>query len=68
MKKFTIAAAAVLALASAAPAIADTETSDSPFVSSQFAGFTFLGLSGSAGISMLAFTFVGLGVSVAGDS
>ncbi|MFD1509479.1 hypothetical protein [Lacimonas salitolerans] len=35
MKKFTIAAAAALAFASAAPAMADQKTSDDPFVSTQ---------------------------------
>ncbi|WP_420566718.1 hypothetical protein [Thalassovita sp.] len=35
MKKFTIAAAAALTLAAAAPAVADTATTDDPFVSTQ---------------------------------
>jgi hypothetical protein len=64
MKKFTIAAAAALALASAAPAVADTKTSDDPFVSTQLAGLGGIGSSGA----MLGFGFLTLGIIAAGDS
>ena len=64
MKKFTIAAAAALALASAAPAIADQKTSDDPFVSTQ-------GSAALAGPGAVAAAVVGIAivaVAASGDS
>lgn len=62
MKKFTIAAAAAaLTLASVAPAVADTKTSDDPFVSTQFGA-----------VNMDPYLLGGLiaiiGIAAAGDS
>jgi uncharacterized membrane protein len=63
MKKFTLAAAAVLALASAAPAVADTKTSDDPFVSTQFGGLVLGPLPIVGTLTVVAFT-----VAASGDS
>lgn len=63
MKKFTIAAAAALALASAAPAVAETATNDDPFVSTQ--GSLLLG---SSGIAAVAGAIIIIGIAAAGDS
>lgn len=64
MKKFTIAAAAAaLALASVAPAVADTKTSDDPFVSTQGGGFVFDAATGAWVIAGVA-----IAVVAAGDS
>lgn len=70
MKKFTLAAAAVLALASAAPAVAETKTTDDPFVSTQAAGgFTFLGLTGGGAVaSLIGVTVATFGIVSSGDS
>lgn len=69
MKKFTMAAAAALALATAAPAIADQKTSDDPFVSTQ-GSLPFLLAGGAATTTTLAFfTIVVTTLAVAtGDS
>jgi hypothetical protein len=64
MKKFSIAAAAALALASAAPAIAEQKTSDDPFVSTQ--GAMGLGLAGGLAVATVAVS--ALAVAAAGDS
>lgn len=64
MKKFSIAAAAVLALASAVPAVADTKTSDDPFVSTQAS--LALGGAGAAAAAVAALLVVGIAAS--GDS
>jgi hypothetical protein len=69
MKKFTLAASAALALAAAAPAVADTKTTDDPFVSTQFAGFTFLGLSGGGAVASLIGVTIGtFAIASSGDS
>ncbi|MBA85554.1 hypothetical protein ACSSNL_08355 [Thalassobius sp. S69A] len=62
MKKFTIAAAAALALASAAPAMADTKTSDDPFIST--AG---LEMGPAAAVGILG-TILVIGIASSGDS
>ena len=49
MKKFTLAAAAALALATTAPATAETTVSDDPFATTQ-ASLALAGLSGAAAI------------------
>jgi hypothetical protein len=64
MKKFTIAAAATLALASAAPAIADQKTSDDPFVSTQ--GSLALGAGGAAAAAAVGIAIIA--VAAGGDT
>ncbi|MFY0681098.1 MAG: hypothetical protein JXR13_11030 [Thalassovita sp.] len=49
MKKFTLAAAAALALATTAPATAETTVSDDPFATTQ-ASLALPGLAGAAAI------------------
>lgn len=63
MKTFTLAAAAALALASAAPALADQATNDDPFVSTQGE----LTLTGSTGM-MIGGTMFFIAVAASGDS
>ena len=62
MKKFSLAAAAVLALASAVPAVADTKVSDDPFVSTQ--GL----LTGNAGIGLGVAAIAIIAIAASGDS
>lgn len=62
MKKFTIAAVAALALASAAPAIADVKTSDDPFIST--AG---LEMGPAAAVGIIGAIMV-IGIASSGDS
>jgi hypothetical protein len=64
MKKFTIAAAAALSFAVAAPAVADQKVSDDPFVSTQ--GSVALG--GAGGIAAAVIAVAVLAVAAAGDS
>lgn len=64
MKKFTFAAAAALALASAAPVVAETATNDDPFVSTQGS----LELLGANGMAALAGAILIIGIAAAGDS
>ncbi len=67
MKKFTIAAAAALALASAAPAIADQKTSDDPFVSTQ--GSLPMGAIGvGGGLAIATIVVAAVAVASGGDS
>ncbi|MCM2563898.1 hypothetical protein M8756_17420 [Lutimaribacter sp. EGI FJ00015] len=65
MKKFTIAAAAAMALASAAPAMADQKTSDDPFVSTQGGGAL---LAGGAATGIAIGTILLATVAIAGSS
>ena len=65
MKKFTIAAAAALSFAVAAPAVADQKVSDDPFVSTQ--GSAAL-LAGGGGIAAAVIAVAVLAVAAAGDS
>ncbi|MGH1354871.1 MAG: hypothetical protein ACRBBS_07320 [Thalassovita sp.] len=64
MKKFTIAAAAALALASAAPAVADTATNDDPFVSTQAS----LAVGESSALAAVGAAILIIGIAAAGDS
>lgn len=69
MKKFTIAAAAVSALISAAPAFADQKTSDDPFVSTQGAAAAgVLGAGATAGVIAATVGLAALAVAAGGDS
>ena len=65
MKKFSIAAAAVLALASAVPAVADTKTSDDPFVST---AQTSLALGGTGAAAAAVAGLLIIGIAASGDS
>lgn len=66
MKKFTIAAAAALALASAAPAMADQKTSDDPFVSTQGGAMLTGGTATAAAVAVVVIATVA--VAASGDS
>ncbi|WP_319824471.1 hypothetical protein [Thalassovita sp.] len=67
MKKFAFAAAAALAVTSAAPAFADTNVSDDPFVSTQ-ASLEAAGSLGLGGAGAIIGGILIIGVIAAGDS
>lgn len=69
MKKFSIALAATLALASAAPAFADTKTNDDPFVSTQNPGSgPLVGLGGAGAAAGIIAAISIVAIIAAGDS
>ncbi len=65
MNKFTMAALAAIALATAAPAMADQKTSDDPFVSTQGSA---AGLAGAGGIAAAVAVIAVVAVAASGDS
>lgn len=68
MKKFAFVAAATLALATAAPAIAEQNTTDNPFVSTQ-GSLVLLGGAGAAtGILIATVLTAFVAVASSGDS